>query len=68
MLNSNNVVFSNTIVIDGEVTGTWKRTIGRREIRVAAEHFTPLEGARERAFTDAVNRYGAFLGLPAVAV
>jgi hypothetical protein len=60
---SNNIVpggngmFFPTIVVNGEIVGTWKRT-GQRD------HFAPLSAAHSRAAERHVQRYAEFVGLP----
>ncbi|MDQ6693515.1 MAG: winged helix DNA-binding domain-containing protein [Chloroflexota bacterium] len=58
------LLLSNTIVMDGQVVGTWKRTIKKDAAIIAADPFTPFSEAERRAFDAAVERYGQFLGLP----
>ncbi len=59
-----NGVFRPTILVDGEVVGTWRRTIMAREIVVDAAPFVPLSGRVTAALRDAVEAYGAYLGQP----
>lgn len=59
-----NGVFFSTIVIDGQVAGTWKRTIKKSRIEVVATPFGALNKADKNRFVEAVNRYGEFLGMP----
>ena len=51
------------MVLDGQVVGTWKRTIKKNEVIITPNLFTPLNEAETRAFADAAKRYGAFLDL-----
>ena len=60
-----NGVFAPTIVVDGRVVGTWKRSIGKSSVEFAAFAFTTLNKAERRAFNEAAQRYAAFVGLPA---
>jgi hypothetical protein len=66
--NSSGIVFSNTVVLDGKVVGTWKRTIGARDVRVATTLLAPLNKAERRAVARGIARYGEFLELPAIEV
>ena len=61
-----NGVFAPTIVIDGRVVGTWKRTIKKAAIEIVATPFTALNKSERHAFNEAAERYAAFMGLPAV--
>ena len=60
-----NGVFRPTIVVDGAVVGTWRRTAKAREVIVEATPFAPLTRPIQAGLRDAVEAYGAFLGLPA---
>ena len=60
-----NGMFKPTVVAEGEVVGTWRRTVTRGEILVAPLLWGPLEGALREALVQAVGAYGAFLGRPA---
>ncbi|GGG01740.1 hypothetical protein GCM10010912_53230 [Paenibacillus albidus] len=59
----NNGVFLPTIVTDGQVTGTWKRTLKPKGIEIIINPFTPL-GEKEVQVRQAADRYAAFIGLP----
>lgn len=59
-----NNLLSNTIVLGGQVIGTWKRTIKKDAVIITPNLFTPLNKDETCAFAAAANRYGAFLGLP----
>ena len=61
-----NGVFSPTIVIDGQVAGTWKRTFKQGAVLIELAPFRPLTPLERDAFSGAAQRYGAFLGLPVV--
>lgn len=59
-----NVLFSNIIVIDGRVAGTWKRTFRKSAVAVEMIPFARLNDAEIDALTAAAKRYGAFVDLP----
>ena len=61
-----NGMFSPTIVIDGVVTGTWKRTFKGGAVVIETTPFRPLTAAENDALGAAADRYGEFLGLPVV--
>jgi hypothetical protein len=63
-----NGMFASTIVINGRVAGTWKRTIRKSAVEISATPFTTLSKAERSAFNEAAERYAAFIGLPAVFV
>jgi hypothetical protein len=58
------VLAQHTIVIDGRVAGTWKRTLKKNAVIIELSPFTSLTKAETRAITSAAQRYGAFLDLP----
>jgi hypothetical protein len=60
-----NGMFAATVVIDGRIAGTWKRTLAKRGVTVAVEPFRRFKGAETTQLYLAVQRYGKFLGLPA---
>ncbi len=57
-------VLGPTIVVDGQVVGTWKRTFDRGSAVVAPELVVSLAEAEAQALAAAIQRYSAFLGLP----
>ncbi|MGI8687009.1 MAG: winged helix DNA-binding domain-containing protein [Thermomicrobiales bacterium] len=60
-----NVLFNHTIVLDGQVVGTWKRTVTKGAVIVEATPFAPLGAAEAVALEIAAARYGRFIRLPA---
>ncbi len=54
------------IVIDGQVAGTWKRTLKKGTVVVTPSWFAPPRSAQKDALNAAAQRYGAFLGLAPV--
>jgi hypothetical protein len=58
-----NGVFNPTIVIDGQVAGTWKRTFKKSTVTIALSPFASLTEAKRRAVAVAAEGYGKFLGL-----
>jgi hypothetical protein len=62
-----NGILNPVIVLDGEVVGTWKRTLGKNGVIVTPQLFDgPLSIDQEGGLAAAVERYGRFLGLPAL--
>jgi hypothetical protein len=55
-------IFNPTIVIDGQVVGTWKRTLKKDSLAISPSPFAKLKRAETRAIAEAANRYGNFLG------
>lgn len=60
---SNNGIFYPVIVADGQVQGTWKRTVKKNSVLVQPQFFKKMP---EPAFlAEALAQFGAFLGLKA---
>ncbi|HEX5691791.1 MAG TPA: winged helix DNA-binding domain-containing protein [Roseiflexaceae bacterium] len=57
--------FPHLVAIDGQLAGTWKRTIARKRVTVALQLFRALDAAERLALDSAVDDYGLFLELPA---
>jgi hypothetical protein len=55
-------MFASTMIIDGQVVGTWKRNVKKNAIAVSAIPFSQLSKGETAAFKQAVERYGAFMG------
>jgi hypothetical protein len=60
-----NGIFSPTLVVGGQVLGTWKRRLKKGSVEITLNPFTPLKKDDRQAVNTAAQRYGAFLGLPA---
>ena len=61
-LDSRGGVLNNTIVMNGQVVGSWKRTIKKDTVEIIPNLFTSLNENEVRSFAEAVQRYGVFLG------
>lgn len=55
-------MFHPTLVIDGQVTGVWQRTLKKAAVVIEVAPFRPLTPAENQALSAAAERYGAFLG------
>jgi hypothetical protein len=63
-----NGMFLSTIVVNGEIAGTWRRTVTAKGVAVALAPWKPL-AARTRADVErAAARYAEHLGLPLLTV
>jgi len=60
--------FSSTILLEGRVVGTWRRTINKETVDIQTDLFAPLAQAGKQAIAAAAEQYGQFLGLPVVLV
>ncbi|MCI0395732.1 MAG: winged helix DNA-binding domain-containing protein [Chloroflexi bacterium] len=63
---SKNLVFDSTIVIGGQVVGTWRRTFKQGTAVIELAPFAPLTTAEAEAVTAAAQRYGEFVGMSVV--
>jgi hypothetical protein len=61
----NNGMFLATIIVDGQVVGTWKKTIRKHTVAVTLMPFLPLPTQVITQLEHAAARYGTFLGLTA---
>ena len=61
-----NGVFNPTVVIDGAVTGAWKRTFKKGAVVIDCAPFRTLTATESHAFHAAAARYGEFLEMPVV--
>jgi DNA glycosylase AlkZ-like len=59
-----NVLFQYTLALDGQIAGTWKRTLKKNEVAVEITPFISLTKAQKQAVTETVQHFGRFLGLP----
>ncbi|HSK47897.1 MAG TPA: winged helix DNA-binding domain-containing protein [Coriobacteriia bacterium] len=57
--------FSPVIVAGGRVVGMWKRTVTVKEVVVTPKLVRRVDKTEKKLLAEAVERYGAFLGLPA---
>lgn len=62
---SGNGILYPTIVVDGRVVGTWRRTIKRDAVVINLQPFGGLTDAQMQTIGAAADRYGKFLGLNA---
>lgn len=56
-----NGVFQPTMVVDGQVVGTWKRMVKKGKVLITFNPFHPLNDAEHAALAAATARYGAFM-------
>ncbi len=64
--NAGGGMLSPTIVINGRVVGTWKRTLQKDSVVITPSWFTSPKKSDEHSLAAAAQHYSAFLGLPAV--
>jgi len=54
------------IVVDGQIVGTWRRTLRKEAVVIETNLFTQLTKAENRAVAVAAQQYGTFLDRPVV--
>lgn len=54
------------ILVNGQIAGTWKRTLKKDAVVIELNLFTRLANAEKRAVAVAAQQYGEFLELPVV--
>jgi hypothetical protein len=57
-------LLNNSLVIDGRIVGTWKRTLKKYAVAIELKLLTSLNNAQTRALDTAIDRYAKFLDLP----
>ncbi len=65
-LASANGMLPGTIVINGRVVGTWKRTFKKGSVIITTDPFKPLSSVEAKGTLVAANRLGEFLGLSVI--
>jgi Winged helix DNA-binding domain len=53
---------ASTIIVNGQIVGTWRRTLTRNAAVVTLRPFAELRRAEKRAVLSAASRYGTFVG------
>lgn len=66
-LNKGGGILNAVVVVNGLVTGTWKRVLRGKSVDSAISLFHELPASEIRAVEHAAARYGAFLGRDVVA-
>ncbi len=59
-------VLGPTVILDGRAVGTWKRTLKKESALIETSLWKTLKRDERSALDAAAQRYGAFVGLPAV--
>lgn len=55
---------TSVLILDGQLAGTWKRTLQKEKIEIKLSPFRPLRPAEQAAVNAAAKHYGEFLELP----
>jgi hypothetical protein len=56
-------IFHPPIVIDGQICGTWSRTLQKGSVAITCRLFAPVDRRQQQALATAAQRYAKFLGL-----
>jgi hypothetical protein len=59
-----NGIFMPTVVVGGQIVGTWRRVVRSREVVIEPTPFTKLSAAARAGLGRAAEAFGKFLGLP----
>lgn len=62
---SNNGIFWPVIVVNGQISGLWKRTIKKDKVWIELDHFRPHNKKEENLILKAAKSFGNFSGLKA---
>ncbi|QDK81747.1 winged helix DNA-binding domain-containing protein [Spirosoma sp. KCTC 42546] len=62
IVSAGNGIFSPVVVVDGQVAGTWKRTLKKDTVSIETSLFFPLSEEQLQAVSVAGSQYRAFLG------
>lgn len=60
---SNNGIFWPVIVVNGQISGTWKRTLKKDKVLIELDHFRPHNKKEVQLITHAAKKYGYFSGM-----
>ena len=58
-----NGIFSPSLIINGKVEGTWKRTVNKNEVLLQIFPFKPLSQIKKKGIAYAAKQYSNFLGV-----
>jgi hypothetical protein len=59
-----NSIFSPAVVNNGQVVGTWKRTLNKKEVSVEISPCSKLTASQEKSINKELKRYSRFVELP----
>jgi hypothetical protein len=61
-----NAKFGGTILVNRQMLGNWRRTLSKKSVLVKIAPFRPFTSEERELVAAAADRFGAFLGVPAV--
>jgi len=56
-----NAVFTNSILVNGKIEGTWRRTIKNNSVTVETRVFSPLNKNKKKLVTRGAEQYSKFI-------
>lgn len=59
-----NGIFNPVLVLNGQITGTWKRTIKKDEVIIDISPFRALGKSKAKIIKDVTDRYSRFMDMP----
>jgi len=62
---SNNGIFWPVIVVNGQISGVWKRTLKKDQVLIELDHFRPHNKKEMQLINHAADKYGYFSGMKA---
>jgi hypothetical protein len=60
---SNNGIFWPVIVVNGQISGVWKRTLKKDKVLIELDHFRPHNKKEIQLITKAAEKFGYFSGM-----
>jgi len=57
-----NIPYNRMIVVDGQIVGSWKRTIKNKELVIETELFKPINKRQQKEVNSAIRKYSTFIG------
>lgn len=58
-----NSIFTSTLIVNGHIAGTWKRTITNKGVKIKIKPFEKLSKQAESALEREMNKYADFIGM-----
>jgi len=62
ILKERNAVFTNSILVNGRIEGTWQRTIKNNSVAVTTRFFSTLSKGKQKLVKGGANQYSKFIG------
>lgn len=60
------LVFDQTVIADGQIVGTWRRTVNPKVIDIEYDLFKQFSSKRSKALGGTIDRFSTFMSLPVV--